>query len=197
MAIRRVFVALTWGILAACSGTTVILVPDPGGKVGQVSVATQGGTTVLSKANESTQAADAERRPTQAATLTDENVHAMFARTLAMEPVPPERHRLYFLTATAEMTVDAKSRLRDIAAAIKHRISCDLSVIGHSDRVGDDESNRGLSLRRAETVAAALVNLGIAKECMDIRYYGENDPLVPTADNIAEARNRRVEVEIR
>jgi outer membrane protein OmpA-like peptidoglycan-associated protein len=82
-------------------------------------------------------------------------------------------------------------------AAIEARKSCDLSVIGHSDRVGDNSANKGISMQRAESVAKALTGIGVTKECMDIRYYGENDPVIPTADNVDEPRNRRVEVEIR
>ena len=197
MIIRILFVVLVSGLLSACSGTTVVLIPDADGKVGQVAVTNAGGTTLLSKANESTQASKAEQAPTQPVTLTDKKIRSMFADTLAKEPAPPKRYRLYFLTGTATMTVDANAELAKIAAAIKARNSCDVSVIGHSDRVGDNESNRGLSLQRAESVAKALTNIGVASQCMDIRYYGENDPAVPTADNVAEARNRRVEVEIR
>lgn len=151
----------------------------------------------MSKANESTEAPKADQPPTQPVILTDAEIRSMFAETLAKEPAPPERYSLYFLTGTAEMAADAKAELAKIAAAIKSRNSCDLSVIGHSDRVGDNESNRGLSLQRAKSVAKALTTMGVVSQCMDIRYYGENDPAVPTADNVAEARNRRVEVEIR
>jgi outer membrane protein OmpA-like peptidoglycan-associated protein len=197
MIIRILFVVLVSGLLTACSGTTVVLIPDADGKVGKVSVTTAGGTTLLSKANESSQASKADQPPTQPVRLTDEKIRSMFAETLAKEPAPPERYSLYFLTGTAEISADANAELVKIASAIKARNSCDFSAIGHSDRVGDNESNRALSLQRAETVAKALTNIGVPKQCMDIRYYGENDPAVPTADNVAEARNRRVEVEIR
>jgi outer membrane protein OmpA-like peptidoglycan-associated protein len=197
MIIRILFVVLVSGLLVACSGTTVVLIPDAAGKVGQVSVTNAGGTTLLSKVNESTQASKAEQAPTQPVTLSNEKIRSMFSETLAKEPTPPKRYRLYFVTGTATMSVDASAELARIATAIKARNSCDVSVIGHSDRVGDNESNRGLSLQRAETVAKALKNIGVASQCMDIRYYGENDPAIPTADNVAEARNRRVEVEIR
>lgn len=197
MIIRILFLVLASSLLTACTGTTVVLIPDPGGKVGQVTVTTDGGTTLLSKTNESTQASKLEQAPTKAVVLTEKEIQTMFAATLSKEPTPPERFRLYFSTGTADMTADTKGEISKIAAAIHARQSCDLSVIGHSDRVGDDESNRGISLQRAENVAKALTNIGVDSHCMDIRYYGENDPAIPTADNVAEARNRRVEVEIR
>jgi outer membrane protein OmpA-like peptidoglycan-associated protein len=199
MNIRILFAMLVVSLLTACcsTGTTVVLVPDAGGKVGQVDLTTASGTTMLSKANESSQAAKAEQAPTTPVTLSDKKIRDMFADTLAKEPAPPEHYRFYFETGSADLLAEANAELAKAKTAILARKSCDLSVIGHADRVGDNEMNRGISMQRAGMVAKSLIDIGIAKECMDIRYYGENDPAVPTADNIAEPRNRRVEIEIR
>jgi outer membrane protein OmpA-like peptidoglycan-associated protein len=184
-------------LLAACSGTTVVLVPDAAGKVGQVEVATDAGTTLLSKANESAQAKKAEQPPSQAIQLTEEKVKDMFAETLAKEPLHPEHFRFYFSSGSATLQTEAAAELAKAKTAIEVRKSCDLSVIGHSDRVGDNKLNEGISLQRADSVIAALTGMGVDKKCIDRRYYGENDPAVPTADNVDEPRNRRVEIEIR
>jgi outer membrane protein OmpA-like peptidoglycan-associated protein len=184
-------------LLAACSGTTVVLVPDADGKVGEVSVDTQAGSTVLTKANESTEASKADKKPSDPETLSEQEVQSMFAKTLAKEPIPPARHRLYFGMGDTQLNPESEHEIDSIIADINTRKSCDLSVIGHSDRVGDNNSNRGISMQRAENVAAALVAKGMAENCFDIRYYGENDPAVPTEDEVAEPKNRRVEVEIR
>ncbi|WP_347987034.1 OmpA family protein [Methylomonas sp. AM2-LC] len=197
MIIRIAFLVFLSIMLEACSSTTVVLVPDPGGKVGQVSVTTQGGTTLLSKTNESTQLTIAEEAPSQPVVLSEQDIQKQFAGILSKEPKPPQHFSLYFSTGSSDISTEAKSQIETIVAAIQSRHSCDLSVIGHSDRVGDNESNRGISLQRAEMVSKTLIANGISSQCMDIRYYGENDPAVPTDDNVPEARNRRVEVEIR
>lgn len=197
MIIRILFAVLAGSLLAACTGTTVVLIPDAGGKVGKVDLTTEGGTTVLTKANESAQASEAKQAPTQPVQLSENKIHDMFADTLAKEPVPPEHYRFYFATGSAGLLAEANAELAKAQAAIQTRKSCDLSVIGHSDRVGDNSTNEGISNQRAETVRKALINMGVATQCMDIRYYGENDPAIPTADNVDEPRNRRVEVEIR
>lgn len=121
----------------------------------------------------------------------------MFAETLAKEPPAPEHFRFYFASGSADLQAEADAELAKAKAAILTRKSCDLSVIGHSDTVGDNSINEGISTKRAETVAKALTDIGIARNCMDVRYYGENDPAVRTADNVDEPRNRRVEIEIR
>lgn len=184
-------------MLSGCSGTTVVLVPDAGGKVGQVELSTKAGSTLLTKANESAEATKSGQAPTQAVKLSDKKINDMFAKTLAKEPMAPEHFRFYFSTGSADLLAESNAGLAKTKAAIEARKSCDLSVIGHSDRVGDNSTNKGISMQRAETVAKALTNNGIASQCMDIRYYGENDPAIPTADNVDEPRNRRVEVEIR
>ncbi|ESS73233.1 OmpA/MotB domain-containing protein [Methyloglobulus morosus KoM1] len=197
MNLRLIWVMLSCGLLAACAGTTVVLVPDAGGKVGEVDLTTKGGTTHLDKANDSAAADKAEQAPTKAVHLSDEKIKDMFAETLAKEPIPPARLRLYFSSGTDEFNAETQSEFDKVVAAIDLRKSCDMSVIGHSDTVGDNSSNKELSLKRADKVAKALIGLGVKKDCMDMRYYGENDPAVPTADNVDEPKNRRVEVEVR
>lgn len=199
MMVRILFTVLIGGLLAACcpTGTTVVLIPDAEGKVGQVAVTNTAGSTVLTKANESSAAIKAEQAPTQAVQLSEKKINDMFAETLAKEPMSPEHFRFYFASGSADLQAEANAELVKTKAAIEVRKSCDLSVIGHSDTVGDNSMNQGISTKRAETVAKALANSGIASNCMDVRYYGENDPAIPTADNVDEPRNRRVEVEIR
>ena len=152
---------------------------------------------MLTKANESAGAENIEKAPSQSRQLSDKEVHDKFAETLAKEPLPPQHFKFYFESGQADLLAEAAEELAKAKMAIDERKSCDISVIGHADRVGDNQSNRGISLKRADTVAKAILDLGIAKTCMDLRYYGENDPAVPTADNVAEPLNRRVEIEIR
>lgn len=57
--------------------------------------------------------------------------------------------------------------------------------------------NQTLSRRRAETVAAELVRLGVAREDIVITALGESQPLVPTGPNVREPQNRRVEIILR
>ena len=58
---------------------------------------------------------------------------------------------------------------------------------------GDD----GLSLRRAERVRNDLIGRGIPGDKIQVAGRGEREPLVPTEDEVAEPRNRRVEITVR
>jgi outer membrane protein OmpA-like peptidoglycan-associated protein len=79
---------------------------------------------------------------------------------------------------------------------IARRPAPEIVVIGHTDRVGAVPYNDTLSLRRAERVRDELVKVGIAADRIRVAGRGEREPLVPTADEVAEARNRRVEINV-
>ena len=200
MNFRILFLVLAASLTTACcsTGTTVVLVPDADGKVGQVEVKTQSGASVLSKANDSSAAKNLEQAPSQVVQLSEEKVIEMFSETLKQEPDAPLHFLFHFSSGSTDILPEDAEILTKTKAAVEARKSCDLSVIGHSDTVGDNNTNQGISTRRAETVAKALANLGIDQKCLeDIRFYGENDLAVHTADNVDEPQNRRVEVEIR
>ena len=184
-------------LLFACSSTTVVLLPDSDGNVGQVELITDGGKTLLDKSYESAEAKKQKLPPTQKVQLTNENVRDKYADILAKEPLPPDHFRFFFKIGKAGLQAEAQEVLIKSKARIQERKSCDLSVIGHTDRVEGDDLNYLLSMVRAENVAKALVGMGIPQNCMDIRYYGESYPIVPTKDEVNEPLNRRVEIEIR
>jgi outer membrane protein OmpA-like peptidoglycan-associated protein len=70
-------------------------------------------------------------------------------------------------------------------------------VTGHTDTVGDAAGNDRLSAQRAERVKGYLVAIGIAAGRIRTAGRGERELLVPTADNVEEPRNRRVEISVR
>jgi outer membrane protein OmpA-like peptidoglycan-associated protein len=52
-------------------------------------------------------------------------------------------------------------------------------------------------LKRARAVASILLGEGVDPSVLDITSHGENNPLVPTGDQVPEPRNRRVEITVR
>jgi hypothetical protein len=71
-----------------------------------------------------------------------------------------------------------------------------ITATGYTDLSGSPAYNQALSERRAAAVQGELVRLGVPASVITVVGEGENDPLVPTADGVREARNRRVEIEI-
>ena len=70
-------------------------------------------------------------------------------------------------------------------------------VTGHTDTVGSDDDNDRLSNDRANEILNALIAAGLPREVLTAVGRGERDLLVPTADGVANAANRRVEVIVR
>jgi len=87
--------------------------------------------------------------------------------------------------------------VEQIFGEIAKRPAPEIAVVGHTDRVGSDQSNDALSLKRAEFVRNALIKRGIAPENIQASGRGEREPIVPTADGVSEPRNRRVEIIVR
>lgn len=70
-----------------------------------------------------------------------------------------------------------------------------VSVAGHADRSGSDAYNDGLSTRRADNVADALVAAGVPAATISTEAFGESAPAIETEDGVRQGANRRVEVE--
>ena len=72
-----------------------------------------------------------------------------------------------------------------------------IEVAGYTDTSGTPEYNQGLSMRRAQTVAAELVKDGVAKSAISIEGFSETHLLVQAGMGVCEPQNRRVEIIIR
>jgi len=174
---------------------TVVVLPGPDGKVGTVVVQRDGEQTVLNTAY-STSHIDAQgvedRSQMSAAAVTQ-----AFGTALSALPARPVSFNLYFISGRDELTEESKLELSKAMAELKRRSVPDIVVIGHTDTVGKLEGNDKLSLARAERVRSALIKQGLPAERISAAGRGEREPLVRTADNVSEPRNRRVEVNVR
>ena len=68
-----------------------------------------------------------------------------------------------------------------------------LSVEGHTDSDGSEESNQKLSEQRAEAIMDKLVSMGISKDRLVSKGYGESVPIASNDTPEGKANNRRVE----
>jgi OmpA-OmpF porin, OOP family len=92
------------------------------------------------------------------------------------------------------VTPDAMTTLKQILA---NRAACNwgsFTVTGHTDTSGSNSYNDGLSMRRANNVAAALEGQGVSRGEMTLSGTGEGALKVETADGVREPTNRRVEI---
>jgi outer membrane protein OmpA-like peptidoglycan-associated protein len=173
----------------------VVVLPGPDGKTGTVVVQRGGARQVLDQPYAASRIAADGRQ--SAARASEQEVRAAFGSTLGAMPARPAAFLLYFMTGKDELTPESKADLQKVLEELKRRPSPDVVAIGHTDSVGAQELNDRLSLQRAERVKALLAGIGIPAERIYVAGRGKRELLVPTAENVDEPRNRRVEINVR
>ena len=91
----------------------------------------------------------------------------------------------------------ARQIIAEAAQATQRVQTTRIEVAGHTDSSGTAQYNQGLSVRRAQNVAAELVRLGVPRAAITVQGLGETQPLVQTAKGVREPQNRRVEIVLR
>ncbi len=111
-------------------------------------------------------------------------------------PPPPRTFLVFFDFDRYNLTPDARRVIEAAAAAFKTSGSARIDVSGYTDLAGTQAYNLRLSRRRADTVAAYLAKEGVPRNVMDVKWFGKENPRVPTPDGVREPQNRRVEIEM-
>jgi outer membrane protein OmpA-like peptidoglycan-associated protein len=178
----------------------IVLLPDPDGKGGVITVTTKGGSQILDKPGYAIEVEDLNKAPIAPQPVNEKEITDVFGLALLAQPDPAGRFILfilYFEHDTAKLTHESKDLFPEILRTIKNRKSNEVYVVGHTDLVGTEAYNIELSSRRANHLRDLLVSSGIKPSALFVSFYGKARPLVPTKDEIPEPRNRRVEVIVR
>jgi outer membrane protein OmpA-like peptidoglycan-associated protein len=194
------------GLVSACAARSggrerpgqvlVVLLPDSDtGNVGRVVVSNPEGSTELATAWASTRVALTQAP--QIRTLNESDVKRRFADVIATLPPPPRHFVLNFQFDSEELTEASRRLLQDVQQVVKNYPAPEIIVVGHTDTTGSRNSNVELGLRRATAVRSLLVQTGLSTLAIETRSHGEAELLVPTADNVSEPKNRRVEITVR
>ena len=110
---------------------------------------------------------------------------------------PTRTYLVFFDWDRADLTERARQIVAEAAQNSTRVKTSRIEVQGNADRSGTPAYNQGLSLRRAQTVAAELVRDGVPKAEIEIQAFGDTRPLVPTAPGVREPQNRRVAIILR
>lgn len=192
---------LLWIIifLAGCAGreNLIVLAPDTTGTVGAVKFENEKGSAVLNEQGKAIIFKDRQSAPSNPVPISEADTKSIFGEALSAKPLMPLSFLLYFEFDSNNLTAESSKQFEDILKTIGDRNSQDISVIGHSDSAGNSEYNFKLSMQRASAIRDLLVKRGVKSEYIQFSSHGEGNPLIKTGDNVAEARNRRVEVVIR
>ena len=191
------FLALMLAYGCAGKPNVFVLLSDPDGQTGSITVTNPTGSQVLDQPGQATRVEGADKPPGDSFEMDDEELAKLFGPALEAQPEAPVRFILYFETDSTDLTAESLALVPEIIGAVKERISADTSVVGHTDTAGAPDYNLKLSKRRAELVGQMLVSRGVDPAILDITSHGEMNLLIETGDEVVEPRNRRVEVTVR
>lgn len=190
------FLAAVFLLRPTAPPTKVVLLPDPDGKVGALLVNTASNQLILDSANATAGLngnGEAIKLPAEAT-----EGQARFLPAMQSQPPRPRSFVVYFENGPAvEFVAAAGSVLKELRDYLASQPAPEITVIGHTDRVGTLQSNDVLSLNRANAVREFLQAEGISALSLEVSGRGEREPAAPTADEVPEPKNRRVEINVR
>jgi outer membrane protein OmpA-like peptidoglycan-associated protein len=93
----------------------------------------------------------------------------------------------------SDLNSTAANNLDKLSKILTKYPDTDIEVQGHTDNVGTESYNEGLSERRATTVADYLESKGVNSSRVKTVGYGESAPKYPNTTENGRSQNRRVE----
>jgi outer membrane protein OmpA-like peptidoglycan-associated protein len=183
-------------LLGACAPLTkVTLLPQADGAASSVVVKSNKSEQVLNTPYQ--QAIGQEDKPLVADKTTAAEVQKAHPQLIAALPPKANKYILNFLPGGTNLTPESEAQLPTLLADVAKRAGADLVVSGHTDTTGALAANDALSLKRAQVVAQLLVGKGASESRIEAVGRGKRELLVPTADEVDEPKNRRVEIIVR
>ena len=91
---------------------------------------------------------------------------------------------------------ESYATLDKAAETMKAHPEYNLDIAGHTDNIGTDTYNQGLSERRAASVVKYLTNKGIDASRLKSEGFGETKPIADNETVEGRAQNRRVEFKV-
>jgi OmpA-OmpF porin, OOP family len=105
-------------------------------------------------------------------------------------------NNVFFDFDKATLKAESNSELNRIVDQMKEKSGMQIEISGHTDAVGAEKYNLGLSERRARSVSNYLIEKGVDKNRISILFYGEEKPTDSNETKEGRQKNRRVEFKI-
>lgn len=103
---------------------------------------------------------------------------------------------VFFDFDKSELRPESKSSLLRLKKFLLENDQVNIVIEGHTDNIGEESYNQDLSMRRAKSVEAYLIENGIPASRLDVMGWGDKKPLVPNSNQSNRAKNRRIEIVI-
>jgi peptidoglycan-associated lipoprotein len=172
----------------------VVLMDNADGTVGQLAVTSAKGEVLLDKPRSGVDLDGTAGKPY---TVDEDRIKRDFGKAQAAQPPLPVSFMLYYKVGGTVLTEESQTLIPAILEAARSHPAPDVSVIGHTDTVGDSNTNEKLGLERAKAVAEIIKKAGLKVHDLTIASHGKRNLLVATPDNTSEPKNRRVEITVR
>ena len=95
---------------------------------------------------------------------------------------------------SAELKPGAKKIIEELKSFLQEYPQRKILIEGHTDSVGSEEYNMGLSLERANALRMALISAGVSPQKIETAAYGEQYPVATNINEAGRQQNRRVEI---
>jgi len=105
-------------------------------------------------------------------------------------------NNIFFDFDYAVLKKESYPELDRLATYLRENSSVRIEVRGHTDSTGPDEYNLDLSKRRANAVVTYLADKNIESSRIEVKAFGEANPVEPNATIEGRRANRRVEFKI-
>lgn len=103
---------------------------------------------------------------------------------------------VYFDFGKYDLRPESDSVLQEVANVFRKNKALKVHLTAHTDAIGQDESNQELSRNRAESVHAALLDLGFPDSILVIESFGESIPVADNDNERGRQLNRRVTIDL-
>jgi outer membrane protein OmpA-like peptidoglycan-associated protein len=173
-----------------------VVLPNADGRDGSGAITVSRGSTATTL-DQAYAAAELRDGETNSIAMDAAQAEGIFQRAIAARPALPAHFRLNFLLDSDQMTPEAAAAFPSVVADIGKRQIYEVTLIGYTDTLANEAHNKRLSQDRAAAIRSALVKDGVDPQLIAVEGRGQSEQLVPTAQGVAEPRNRRVEVVIR
>ena len=105
-------------------------------------------------------------------------------------------NNIFFEFDSYELTSESTLELKRVIDLMNVNPNMLVEISAHTDEKGEDEYNKKLSQKRAESVVLYITQQGISSTRISAKGYGETMPLVANDSDEHRAMNRRVEFKI-
>lgn len=100
---------------------------------------------------------------------------------------------IFFATGSAALEEISQTELGKLLEFLKKNPNLKIEISGHTDDVGNEQSNLKLSQSRAEAVKSYLTEKGISADRLTAKGYGKSKPIALNTSEEGRKQNRRTE----